>query len=105
MTDTNRLIRCMALITVEFTPGFDWVHVAKCLVFCVVLCRSLFVPVFFLTFLSLTIVLSILLRFTASKYTFCNKAFLIGIGGRRGRDCMVVGFLIVEVGKENRPPL
>jgi hypothetical protein len=46
-----------------------------------------------LTFLSLTIVLSILLRFTASKYPFCNfKAFLIGIGGRRGRDRMVVGF-------------
>ena len=41
---------------------------------------------------SLTIVLSILLRFTASKYTFCNKTFLIGIGGRRGRDRMVVGF-------------
>ena len=45
-----------------------------------------------MTFLSLTIVLSILLRFTASKYTFYNKAFLIGIGGRRGRDRMVVGF-------------
>jgi hypothetical protein len=45
-----------------------------------------------LTFLSLTIVFSILLRFTASKYTFYNKAFLIGIGGRRGRDCMVVAF-------------
>jgi hypothetical protein len=43
-------------------------------------------------FLSLTIVLSILLPFTASKYTFCNKAFLISIGGRRGRDRMVVGF-------------
>ena len=36
--------------------------------------------------------MSILLRFTASKYTFCNKAFLISIGGRRGRDRMVVGF-------------
>jgi hypothetical protein len=23
MTDTKRLIRCMALITVEVTPGFD----------------------------------------------------------------------------------
>jgi hypothetical protein len=32
----------LALITIEFTPGFDWVHIAKCLVFCVVLCRSLF---------------------------------------------------------------
>jgi hypothetical protein len=29
---------------------------------------------------------------TASKYTFCNKAFLIGIGGRRGRDHMAAGF-------------
>ena len=43
MTNTKRLIRRMALTTVEFTPGFHWVHVAKCLVFCVVLCRSLFV--------------------------------------------------------------
>jgi hypothetical protein len=32
----------LALITIEFTPGFDWVHIAKRLVFCVVLCRSLF---------------------------------------------------------------
>ena len=40
------------------------------------------------------LVLSILLPFTASIYTFCNKAFLIGIGGRRGHDRMVVGFTI-----------
>ena len=65
----------------------SWVHVAKCLVFCVDQCFYFFL----LTFLFLTIVLSILLRFTASKYTFCNfKAFLIGIAGRRDR--MVVGF-------------
>ena len=48
-------------------------------------------------YISLTIVLSILLRFTASKYTFCNKTFLIGIGGRRGRDRMVVGFTTTYV--------
>jgi hypothetical protein len=65
---------------------FDGVHVAKCLVFCVVLCRSLFVLfslddciVLYILVLSIfdhCIVLYILLRFTASKYTFCNKPFL-----------------------------
>jgi hypothetical protein len=48
-------------------------------------------------YISLTIVLSILLRFTASKYTFCNTTFLIGIGDGRGRDRMVVGFTTTYV--------
>jgi hypothetical protein len=92
MTDTKRLIRCMVVITVEFTPGFDWVHVAKCLVFCVVLYRSLFL-LFSLDVFIFDHCIVYPSSITASKYTFCNfKAFLIGIGGRRGRDRMVVGF-------------
>ena len=78
MTDTKRSIRCMALITVEFTPGFDWVHVAKCLVFCVVLCRSLFV-LFSRDVFIFDHCIVYPSSITASKYTFCNKAFLIGI--------------------------
>ena len=45
-------------------PVFNRVHVAQSLVFYVVFCRSLFV-----LFL-LVIVLSVLLRFTASNYMF-----------------------------------
>ena len=51
--------------TPEFTPVFRRVHVTRdTLVLCVVLCRSLFV-----LFL-LIIVLSVLLRITASDYPF-----------------------------------
>ena len=45
-------------------PAFSGVDVARYLVFCVIFCRSLFV-----LFL-LAIVLSVLLRLTASDYTF-----------------------------------
>ena len=44
-------------------PFFSRVHVVQPLVVCVVLCRSLFVP------FPLTIVLSVLLRFTDSNYS------------------------------------
>ena len=33
--------------TPQLTPGFNWVHIARSLVFCVMLCRSLFVFVSF----------------------------------------------------------
>jgi len=54
------------------SPSFSWVRVVRSLVFCVMFCRSLFV-----IFL-LTNVLSLLLRFTASNYTFgIFKVFLL----------------------------
>ena len=46
----------------ELTPGFSGVHVDRPIVSCVVLCRSLIV--------SLAIVLTVVLRFTASNYPF-----------------------------------
>jgi len=46
---------------------FSGVHIARSLVFCVVFCRSLFV---LLPFFFLAIVLSVLLRITASDYPF-----------------------------------
>jgi hypothetical protein len=49
----------------EFTPVFCGVCVAQSLFFCVVFCRSLFVP-FFIS----AIVLYVLLLFTASDYPF-----------------------------------
>ena len=50
----------------EFTPVFSDVRVARSLIFCVLFCRSFFVLFSFL----FAIVLSVLLRFTASEYTF-----------------------------------
>jgi len=47
-------------------PVFSDVRVARSLIFCVVICRWLFVLFTFL----FAIVLSVLLRFTASEYTF-----------------------------------
>jgi hypothetical protein len=52
----------------EFIPGFSGIRTAQSLAFCVVVYRSLFVPVFALLFL-LTIVLSVL-RLTAWDYLF-----------------------------------
>ena len=40
----------------DFTPDFNWVHVARFLVFCVMFCRLLFI---YLSFFLLAIVLSI----------------------------------------------
>ena len=51
----------------EFTPGFNGGRVPQSLVFCVVLCRSLFVLFPFV------IVLSILIPFMASNYLFGIK--------------------------------
>ena len=51
----------------EFTPEFSGVRVARSLVFCVVFCRSLCVP---LSFFLLVIALSVLLRFMDSDYPF-----------------------------------
>jgi hypothetical protein len=48
-------------------PVFIGLRVAQSLVFCVMFCRSLFV---LLSFFFLAIVLSVLLRFMASDYTF-----------------------------------
>jgi hypothetical protein len=48
----------------EFTPVLSGVHVTRSLVLYVVLCRSLFVLFLF------AIVLSVLLRFTNSDYSF-----------------------------------
>ena len=45
-------------------PVFSGVRVARSLVFCVLFCRSVFVILF------LVIILSVLLRFTASDYLF-----------------------------------
>ena len=70
----------MALITIEFTPGLIGFMLLNVQFFVQCFIDHCFYC-FLLTFLSLIIVLSILLRFTASKYTFCNfKAFLTGIG-------------------------
>jgi len=49
------------------SPDFSGVCVARSAVFCVVFCRSLFVP---LSFFLLTIVVSVLLRFVDSDYLF-----------------------------------
>jgi len=49
------------------TPVFSGIRVAWSLVFCVVFCRSLFVPV---SSFVLATVLSVLLRFTDSDYPF-----------------------------------
>ena len=60
--------------TLEFTPGINGVHVTQSLVFCVVLCSPLFVP---LSVFHLTIVLSVR-RFTSSDYPFVIfKLFLL----------------------------
>ena len=48
----------------EFTPMFSWIRGARSLVFYVMFCRSFFVLCL------LVIVLSVLLRFTASDYPF-----------------------------------
>ena len=48
----------------EFTPGFSGVCVARSLVFCVAFCKSLFV------LFPLAIMISVLLRFTDSDYSF-----------------------------------
>ena len=48
-------------------PGFSGVRVTSSLVFCIMFCRSLFVP--FVLF-HLAIVLSVLLRYTDSDYRF-----------------------------------
>jgi len=66
-----------------FTPGFNVVCAAHSLVFCVVFCRSLFIPLSFffwplhsskygryVSYFRLDIVLSILHRFTVSDYPF-----------------------------------
>jgi hypothetical protein len=55
--------------TSEFTSGVRWVLVAQSLVFCALLCRSLFV------LFSLAIALSIL-PFTAFDYAFSIYKFL-----------------------------
>ena len=60
--------------TLEFTPDINGVHVTQSLVFCVVLCSPLFVP---LSVFHLTIVLSVR-RFTSSDYPFVIfKLFLL----------------------------
>ena len=62
----------------EFTLGFSEVCVAQYFVFCVMLCRS----IFFL----LVIVLSVLLRFTASDFPFdmSSSFFAYGFNVRIG---------------------
>ena len=49
----------------EFTPGFSGIRVARSLVFCVVICTSLFV---LLSDFLFAVVLCVPLRFTASDY-------------------------------------
>jgi len=55
----------------EFTPDYRGIHVTRSLVFRVVFCRLLFVP------LHLAIVLSVLLRFTASVYSWYLQTCLL----------------------------
>ena len=52
----------------EFTPGFQWGLCYSIFSFICVLCRSLFVLLYF--FFLLAIVLSVLLRYTDSDYPF-----------------------------------
>ena len=69
--------------TPGFNLGFSVVRVARYFVFCIVFCRSLFIRwAFFL----LTIVLSVLVRFTASDYLFSILNFL---SKGRNKICMI----------------
>jgi len=64
-------------------PVFSGVHVARYLVFCVMFCGS-----FFVLFL-LAILMSILLRFTASDYSFgIFKLFSMVSSGQYIRYCI-----------------
>jgi len=54
----------------EFTPSFSAVCVSQSLLSHVVFCRSLFVLLFLFCFFHLAIVLSVLLLFKASDYSF-----------------------------------
>jgi len=58
----------------ELTPVSSMVQVTKFVLFCVVFCRLLFVNMFFFL---LTIVLSVLLRYTISDYLWYLQTFLL----------------------------
>jgi hypothetical protein len=59
---------CLPSGTPVFTPFLSRVRVAQSLVFCLVFCKSLFV--YLNVLFPLAIVLSVLLRITASDYPF-----------------------------------
>jgi hypothetical protein len=74
------------------TSGFGGVHVTQSLVFCVVLCTS-FVCVIVLC--NVTIVLSVLLRFTASSYPFFIFTHILQLQGNKPSEMLPISLFRV----------
>jgi len=69
-------------VTPEFISSFSGVRIPRSLIFCVVIYRPFYLS-FCLLFIFFAIVVSILLRFTASDYPFDTYKLILNLKSRK----------------------